>query len=201
MNLLSHALLSPPDHGTLVGNLIADWVKGRARLALPESFHPGLTLHRRIDAFTDTHPLVEHCSNLLAPRWGRYSTVLVDILFDHCLAIDWHHFCPLPRRDFIASVYAALRAHLALIPERARYGVCVLLADDWFNAYATLDGIALSLTRLSGRLRHNIELAPAVDDFLTHRPAFLTAFHQFLPQIRTHLTPHANAIPPAMAHQ
>src|SRR5690348_2335198 len=35
MNLLAHTLLSPPSPPILVGNLTADWVKGRARLALP----------------------------------------------------------------------------------------------------------------------------------------------------------------------
>ena len=198
MNLLSHAVLSPPEPGPLVGNLIADWVKGRARLALPVEWRIGMALHRRIDAFTDTHPVVNRCSALLAPRWGRYAPVLVDIFLDHCLSVDWARYCRVPRREYIASIYATLHAHLAQLPSRAQFAVCALLADDWFNAYVTLDGIALSLSRLSARLRHDIELAPAVDDFYTHRQAFHDAYAEFFPQIRAHVAAASPDVFPAL---
>ncbi len=68
MNLLAHALLSPADPGILIGNLTADWIKGRARNALPRDLRAGIALHRQIDAFTDTHALVEQCSELLTGR-------------------------------------------------------------------------------------------------------------------------------------
>src|SRR3954462_12933413 len=109
MNLLAHALLSPPDPGMLVGNLVADWVKGRARLALPPALRAGMALHQRIDTFTDTHPLVERCCDLLSPAWGRYSPVLVDIFFDHALCAAWGDFCTRGREGLIADTYAALR--------------------------------------------------------------------------------------------
>ena len=187
MNLLAHALLSPPNPGMLVGNLTADWVKGRARLALPPALRAGMALHQRIDSFTDTHPLVDHCSNLLTANWGRYSPVLVDIFFDHALSTCWTTFCPRPREALIADTYAALRAHHHLLPARAQYAASALLADDWLTCYASLDGIALSLTRLSARLAHGIELAPAVADYVTHQTAFADAFREFFPQLHRHV--------------
>jgi acyl carrier protein phosphodiesterase len=190
MNLLAHALLSPPDPAGLVGNLTADWVKGRARHALPPAVREGMTLHARIDAFTDTHPLVTSCSDLLAPTWGRYAPVLVDILFDHVLSLQWHDWSPTPRQKLIADAYVALRAHLHVLPPRAQWAATALLADDWFSCYATLDGIALSLTRLSARLNsrgHDVELAPAVADFQCHQHAFHTAFREFFPALQSHL--------------
>jgi acyl carrier protein phosphodiesterase len=187
MNLLAHAVLSPPHAGVLVGNITADWVKGKSRHALPADLREGIELHRRIDAFTDMHPLVERCAGLLEGNWGRYAPVLVDILLDHVLSTAWEAHCPVPRERFIADVYAALRQHLHLLPPRAQYGAHALLADDWFTCYATLDGIALSFTRLSKRLGHGIELAPAVDDFVRHRDAFNAAFGEFFPQLRHHV--------------
>jgi len=195
MNLLSHALLSPAEPGQLVGNLIADWVKGRARHALPADFRTGMELHRRIDAFTDTHAIVERCSALLAPRWGRYAPVLVDIFFDHCLSVQWAQHSATRRQTFIAGVYETLRVHRALLPERAHYAVGALLADDWFNKYATLDGIGLVLTRLAARLRHGIELAPAVDDFRVHQHAFDEGFAAFFPLVRAHVQAGATPAP------
>jgi acyl carrier protein phosphodiesterase len=192
MNRLAHALLSPlppaAAAGVLVGHLTADWIKGRARLALPVDFRAGFALHRRIDAFTDTHGLVERCSGLLADRWQRYAPVLVDIFFDHVLSCEWPRYSAVPHAEFISTTYAMLRAHLHLLPPRAQYATNALLADDWFSCYATLDGIALSLSRLSNRLRErgwqDVELATSVSDFCAHRPAFDEAFRDFFPELR-----------------
>jgi acyl carrier protein phosphodiesterase len=187
MNLLAHAILSPAQPEIMVGNLTADWVKGKARHALPPQFRQGVELHRRIDGFTDAHPLVEHCTTMFDGRWGRYSPVLVDILFDHVLSVGWGRYSDVPRERFIEETYAALRAHLHVLPARAQYGANALLADDWFTCYATLDGIALSLSRLSKRLSHGVELAPAVQDFVEHQEPFTRAFHEFFPQLRKHV--------------
>jgi acyl carrier protein phosphodiesterase len=56
--------------------------------------------------------------------------------------------------------------------------------DDWFSSYTTLDGIRLTLTRMSARLRHDVELAPAVDDFHRHRDFFREAFDRFFPELQ-----------------
>lgn len=190
MNLLAHALLSPDEPAVMVGNLVADWVKGRARQVLPEGVRRGMALHQRIDAFTDAHPVVERCAGFLEGRWGRYSPVLVDILFDHVLATEWERWSGRARAELIAAAYAALRGHLHLLPERAQYAVHALLADDWLTAYGSLDGIALALSRLSVRLNmrgHDIELAPAVGDFVAQRAAFHAAFGEFFPQLCRHV--------------
>ncbi|HVT80206.1 MAG TPA: ACP phosphodiesterase [Phycisphaerae bacterium] len=190
MNLLAHALLSPSnDPAALFGNLTADWVKGRARLTLPEPIRRGMEIHQRIDAFTDLHPLVHRCTDLLEPNWARYSPILVDVFFDHVLSLEWHRHSVHAREHTIATAYAALRQHKHLLPERAEYAVNALLADDWLSTYATLDGIALSLSRMSTRLQsrgHDIELAPAVRDFQTVQPQFHAAFEEFFPQLRAH---------------
>jgi acyl carrier protein phosphodiesterase len=193
MNLLAHALLSPPNPAVLTGNLTADWIKGRIRRTLPADIQRGMALHQQIDNFTDAHPLVERCSNLLAPKWGRYAPVLVDILFDHVLSVDWPAWCALPRTALITVSYSALRQNLSHLPERAQYAASALLADDWLSTYSTLEGIALSLTRLSARLNargHEIELAPATADFQRHETEFHHAFQQFLPALRHHVESH-----------
>jgi len=56
MNFLAHAHLSFNDESLLVGNLIADAVKGKQFFLFSESIRKGMLLHRKIDAFTDSHP-------------------------------------------------------------------------------------------------------------------------------------------------
>jgi acyl carrier protein phosphodiesterase len=187
MNLLAHALLSPEEPAVLAGNLTADWVKGWARLALPAGMRRGMELHGRIDAFTDGHERVWRCARLLEPVWGRYAAILVDMFFDHVLSVEWGRWCAREREEVIVAAYAALRQYLDLLPARARWAACKLLADDWLTAYGTLEGMAVCLTRMSARLNargHDIELAPAVRDFVRHREAFHEAFGEFFPELR-----------------
>jgi acyl carrier protein phosphodiesterase len=124
---------------------------------------------------------------MLSDRWERYSPVLVDIFFDHILSANWPRYCPVPRSQFIGTAYAALRGHHHLLPPRAQYATSALLADDWLSTYASLDGIALSLSRLSTRLQHGVELAPATEDLRTRRVAFESAFCQFFPELQRHV--------------
>lgn len=187
MNFLAHAHLSPPIPAVLLGNMVADFVRGRARLALPPEMQVGIALHRHIDAYTDTHPQVLHCAALLEPRWGRYSVVLVDIFFDYVLAKHWGEHSVVRLGDFIPGVYDVLWSHREMLPERARLATGAMVWDDWLSSYARISGIRLALKRLTQRLRHDIDLAPAVEDLEAHLPALEQAFAVFFPQLKQSL--------------
>ncbi|HEY3430492.1 MAG TPA: DUF479 domain-containing protein, partial [Cyclobacteriaceae bacterium] len=66
MNFLAHLYLSGTHQKVMVGNFIGDFVKGRNAL---ETFEPeivkGIELHRGIDEFTDSHPIVTESKNRL----------------------------------------------------------------------------------------------------------------------------------------
>ena len=192
MNFLAHAILTPPPPGNdelLVGNITADWIKGRERRALSAGIQAGFTLHRRIDGFTDTHPQVARCGGLLAETWGRYSSILVDVIFDHLIACDFERYADARLREFAARTYATLHAHRVQLPQMADYAICMMAADDWLCAYATTDGLRLTFTRMSARLQargHDVELAPAVDTFLAQRAAFEEAFELFFPALQSY---------------
>ncbi len=191
MNLLAHAILSPADNDPfLVGNLTADWIKGRSRRALPAGIQSGFLFHRHIDTFTDMHPLVATCTDALSDKWNRYAGILVDIFFDHVLAVNWRRYADQPLEQFIGRTYDVLRAHRQLLPEPIHFAIDALTTDDWFSTYSTLEGIRLTLARMSMRLRargHSIDLSVAADDFPQHRAAFENAFFQFFPQLQRHL--------------
>jgi acyl carrier protein phosphodiesterase len=188
MNLLAHALLSPLDEDqVLVGNLAADWIKGRARRGVPAGIQAGFVLHRHIDTFTDTHPLVGVCTARLSEKWNRYAGILVDIFFDHVLAAHWQRYAAEPLEAFIGRTYTTLLAHRQLLPAPAHPAVDALTTEDWFSSYATLEGIRLTLARMSMRLRargHSIELASAVDEFTHHAGLLESAFEQFFSQLQ-----------------
>ena len=88
MNYLAHAYLSFNHPEILVGNIISDFVKGKKKFDYPEGIQKGIHLHRLIDAYTDTHPATARAKEIFRPHYRLYSGAVMDVLYDHFLAID-----------------------------------------------------------------------------------------------------------------
>ena len=58
MNYLAHFYLSHHDENLIVGNYIADDIKGNKYLDYPQEIQKGILLHRLIDDYTDNHQRV-----------------------------------------------------------------------------------------------------------------------------------------------
>ena len=92
MNYLAHAYLSFGDPDILAGNMISDFVKGKKKFDYPERIQMGITLHRKIDEYTDTHPATRQAKQFLKTSAGLYAGSFVDIIYDHFLANDSYEF-------------------------------------------------------------------------------------------------------------
>ena len=119
MNWLAHLYLSEPDARFRIGNLLPDLAPGTELLDLPEPFQKGIRCHRRIDAFTDTHPRVLACVRRFPPPYRRYGGVLTDIYFDHFLARDWEKYSAIPLPDFLNDFYRDIETCLPEVPLEA----------------------------------------------------------------------------------
>lgn len=98
MNYLANLLLSDESTSILVGNFIGDLVRGNQFSTLDPAIQRGILLHRAIDRFTDTHPVVRRSKQRAQTVTGRYASVVIDVFYDHFLARDWafHHAMSLP---------------------------------------------------------------------------------------------------------
>ena len=88
MNYLAHAYLSFNDPEILTGNLISDFVKGKKKFDYPRGIQNGITLHRAIDNFTDTHETTRQAKEVFRPHYRLYAGAFVDVVYDHYLAND-----------------------------------------------------------------------------------------------------------------
>ncbi len=203
MNWLAHLLLSEPDVEARVGSVAADWVKGERRLAFSAVVQRGFALHRVVDHFTDTHAVVARSHARIQSPYKRYAGVLVDVFYDHFLARNWPLFCAQPMRAFIDEVYAAIAAHEPLLPEEINRGFATMRHDDWLGCYASVDGIALTLQRVSRRLRPGNLLAEGAAQITAHFDALDADFLEFFPQLqaRAHEWITTFAPPPAARHR
>ncbi len=96
MNFLAHIYLSGNDTDLIIGNFIADGIKGKKYKKFSPGIQKGILLHREIDTFTDAHPIVRQSTKRLHKNYGHYSGIIVDILYDHFLAKNWSRYSDVP---------------------------------------------------------------------------------------------------------
>ena len=148
MNFLAHAYLSKGEPDLLVGNFIADFVKGSKIQSFPDRIQEGIRLHRRIDAFTDSHPLFIGSKRRLAPKYRHYSGVIVDLIYDHLLAKNWDEFHQDSLLTFTESLYKTVQAENEILPEGVRHLLQYMVPDNWLFHYHSLEGIDRALNGL-----------------------------------------------------
>lgn len=65
MNYLAHIYLSGDDPLITMGNFMADGIKGKQYKTYLPQLQKGILLHRSIDSFTDSHPIVKQSTKRL----------------------------------------------------------------------------------------------------------------------------------------
>lgn len=162
MNYLGHAFLSGDDAELLAGNMIGDYVKGKKILEqYPEQVKNGILLHRKIDAYTDTHPASMRAKVWFREVYGMYSGAIIDTIFDHFLANDARYFSSQQElRSFTQGVYKKLEQQKEYFPEKFSYLFPHMQEHDWLYNYRTLQGIQRSLKGLERRAKY----IPPIED-------------------------------------
>ena len=118
MNFLGHLFLSKHSNELMIGNFIADAVKGKQHENFPPEIQRGIIMHRAIDFFTDHHETARKTALRFRPRFGKYAPVLVDVVYDHFLASNWdnHHHQTL--EIFTRNAYELIQSNHHFLPEK-----------------------------------------------------------------------------------
>ncbi len=185
MNYLAHLFLADDTPESLVGAMLGDFVKGAAKNNYAPVIQHNIELHRRIDSFTDAHPIVRASKTIVAPERRRFAGVLLDIFFDHYLAKHWTRFSEVELQSFTTNVYAALHAHHALLPEKLQRMLPFMRAEDWLGSYARVEWIELTLQRMSRRLSRGEMLASGGEELRRNYERFEQDFLTFFPDLRS----------------
>jgi acyl carrier protein phosphodiesterase len=188
MNFLAHLYLSADDPEAMVGNLVADFIKGPAIDLLPPGVQAGVRQHRAVDGFTDRHPVVSRSIARIGKSWGWFSGIIIDVYYDHILARDWEQYAEVPLRAFVDHAHAVIRDHAAYMPEDARGYALRFVEADRMMSYATPDGSGVeeALRRLSDRIaaripRRAVPLHEAMPDLRVAHRDLAADFHEFFP--------------------
>jgi acyl carrier protein phosphodiesterase len=184
MNYLAHIYLARHSDAAMVGAMLGDFVKANDVDYYPAPIAREITLHRHIDSYTDSHPVVLASKELFREGRRRYAGIVLDIYYDHLLSQQWERYCATPRDALIARFYDALTAHEPLLPARLQEMLPYLIRQDWLGGYAHFDGVADTVARVSRRLSRNGHLLrEGIDDLVAHRETIAMGFGQFFPDL------------------
>jgi acyl carrier protein phosphodiesterase len=183
VNFLAHLYLAEPTAPGLLGALMGDFVKGPLDARQPHELRRALILHRRIDAYTDAHPVVRGSRARVSPAYRRFAGILTDMFFDHFLARHWADYSAQPIAEFTARVYAVLGAHRAALPERLQRIAPHMAREDWLGSYAEVEAVEFALDRMGTRLRRGNRLLGAGGELRAQYAGFEQDFRGFFPQL------------------
>jgi acyl carrier protein phosphodiesterase len=182
MNWLAHLRLSNPDPMFRVGSLLPDLLPIADLRQLPAPFQDGIVRHRQLDAFTDSHPIFKRSVARLNPPYRRYGGVLTDIFYDHLLTQHWAEYSPIALPEFLAEAYASFDECRDHIPTDAYALLRRMRTGNWLSSYGDIEGVHVTLQRMSLRLRRPFDLGGATVELERNYEALHQDFTEFFPQ-------------------
>ncbi|MBG6240999.1 MAG: DUF479 domain-containing protein [Candidatus Symbiopectobacterium sp. Dall1.0] len=184
MNFLAHLHLATLADSSLLGNLMADFVRGNPQQGFSDDVVSGIRLHRRIDVLTDSQAEVKAAAAHFSADYRRVAPITLDVLWDHFLARHWTRVCPQQSLEaFVATARTQIEPHLADTPERFQNLNHYLWRERWLERYAELPFIADVLQRMAIRRPRLAALAGSFEDIERHYIVFEDLFWCFYPRM------------------
>jgi acyl carrier protein phosphodiesterase len=183
MNFLAHLYLSKENKNILIGNFIADAVKGKKHENYPKEIQAGILLHRQIDYFTDMHPIVRRSKRRLHERYDHYDGVIIDILYDHFLAKNWLNYSEIPLEIYAKNVYSFFQENIEFFPPEMQRLLPYMIEYNWLVGYASITGIEKTLTGMNKRTKGTSKMDLATEDLIKHYEDFESDFKSFFEEL------------------
>lgn len=179
MNFLAHLHLADRSELPLSGAILGDVVRGRLEGRFPAALERSIRLHRRIDVVTDSHPAIAAARSRFPDGTRRYAGMLLDLLYDHCLALDW------PRASESLDRFAE-RAALEVSDEAAWHLATGKPAPEprrfarLLRSYRTEAGIDQAIDYVASRLSEPARLHAAAQGWRARIPELRAEFPALL---------------------
>ena len=198
MNFLAHIYLSGDDDDIKVGNFLGDFVKGRLNKLTNNQYSEGvikgMALHREIDFFTDTHPIVKQSIDRLQPKYHKFSGIVIDMFYDHVLAKNFHQYSSISLAEYAQKFYDLLEKRKSEIPEPMDRMVKSMVTRNWLLGYQSYEGIEWALTGISKRLSFESGIENATEELRKDYDLYEAEFQLFFPAMIKHSKEFSNSV-------
>ena len=184
MNYLAHIYLAQHSDDAMLGALLGDFVKPHSGHQFSAEIEAEIVTHRKVDSFTDSHPLVLDAKALFEGPRRRYAGILLDVFYDHLLAANWARYSKVPLHAFIQRFYAALARSADLLPPNLARAAPYMIEQDWLGSYQHYQGVEIAIRRISTRLSKNGDLLrDGLADLQANYAQLEDGFHAFFPEL------------------
>ena len=180
MNYLAHLYLADATQTSLAGSVLGDSVKGRLQGNYPAAIEVGISLHRRVDSYTDHHSSVRAACAEFDPPYRRYAGILVDIYCDYLLTQQWQYFHSEPLPNFAQQVAGKLWEQWPHPPFTAQ---SLAGFPQVLLSYGSEGGIQTALERVSRRAVRSNPIAQALPVLQAKHAALEQAFARLFPDL------------------
>jgi len=189
MNFLAHLLLAGDDEGLRLGAMLGDFVRGNPRdLNLSAETHKGILLHRFIDQHIDSLPEVAHLRAQFSPPFRRYAGIIIDLAFDHELALRWAEYSKCTLEQFDSEVRELLARHQEVLPAELHAFMRYADKRGLFATYREEDEILFSLCGLGRRLSRSNPLHRVGEIWHELKPTLSVGFSTVFPKVQQRAT-------------
>jgi acyl carrier protein phosphodiesterase len=183
VNYLAHFYLADPEKDLMFGNYIGDGVKGSDLTGYSENVQRGIRFHRFIDSYTDTHKIVKEAKKLFYPNQRKFSGVVVDVLFDHLLALNWKQHADQELNAFAKHCYEVIDSHPETLPIRSERFYGYMVSNNLLEDYGSESGIQRVFIGMDSRTKFSSNMSSSLEDLNTYRTEFSQMFEQFFPDV------------------
>ncbi|MDG2435878.1 MAG: ACP phosphodiesterase [Polaribacter sp.] len=170
MNFLAHLYLSENNTNIMIGNFIADHIKGNNYDGFSKEIQQGVFLHREIDTFTDAHEVVRKSKRRLHERYRHYDGVIIDIFYDYFLAKNWADYSVIPLDIYTDSINKFFYEISPELPLKSQNFIKYMIQYNILFNYQFKDGIERVLNGMNTRTKGKSQMNLAIED--------LTILHQ-----------------------
>ena len=184
MNYLAHLFLAGTHPEMILGNFIADHVKGSDVLKYSPITRKGITMHRAIDTYTDQHPVVKQSISRLRADFHKYAGVVVDMYYDHYLSANWDDYCQTDLQTFTETRYTILNTFQPVLPMRSARLLYYMEKQNWLLSYGNLDGMQQAFNGMSRRTTFVSNMEHAIVNLEAGYTEFGNEFKQFFPDLQ-----------------
>lgn len=151
MNYLAHIYLAEDNDESRLGNFLGDFANKSLENNFGSAIREGIYMHRKLDSFTDSHPIFLKSKNRISSVNRFFAAVLIDMFYDHFLAKNWSEYCEIPLEEYADNFYSMLKSYSYCLPDKLTRRMPYIIEENWLLSYREIGGIKTPLDRIAVR--------------------------------------------------
>lgn len=168
----------------MIGNFIADHIRGNNYEEYSKEIQQGIFLHREIDTFTDTHEIVRKSKRRLHRRYRHYDGVIIDIFFDYFLAKNWANFSTIPFDIYTDAINTFFNKISSKLPVKSQNFIKYMVEYNILFNYQFQEGIEKVLHGMNHRTKGKSQMNLAIEDLKNLEKEFENDFALFFKDLQ-----------------